>query len=449
MRKNAFIQLLLICLLLAVSDLSAQAPMAFSLQQAQDYAIENNITLKNAFFDVEIAKKMVKQNTAIGLPQVSAEIGYNDFLNVPTTLLPTAIFGDTIPGRYAALKFGLEYNVSAKASVSQLLYSGQYLVGLQTAKAFLETSKQKFLQEKMSIRDQIAEAYIGVLILEESNTILDSTYQSMVTMVKEAEAVLKQGLIEDIDVDQLKLNQSNIESTIITTRNQRLIAYNFLKFLLGVKIDQTIQLTDNLDFFLASVNHDILMNSAFDYRNNISYTLFQKQEYLVTMQYKLSKTAYQPTLVAFLGTSYNAQRTEWNFFDTHSAWFNTTNFGVTLSVPIWSSGSRKYSVDQARLNVAKMKNSDDQLKTSLNLMAETLKNDFNKSFLVFNNKKQGLETAGKIYDRTSIKYRKGYASSTDLNQKYSQFMVAEGEFTQALFDLLKARVKLTSFLEKV
>lgn len=451
MRKTSFIQLAVLLVLLVVSNLNAQSPMAFSLQQAQDYAFKNNATLKNAFYDVEIAKKMVKQNTAIGLPQVSAGLEYNDFLNIPTSLIPNFLkFLDTT-GRapdYLPLRFGLEYNLTAKASVTQLLYSGQYLVGLQTANAFLETAKQKFIQQRMDIRDQVAESYVGLLILDEGIKILDSTYKSMGQMVNEAEAVFKQGLIEDIDVDQLRLNLSNIESTLITNRNLKLISYNYLKFLMGVNPNQNILLTDDLNSFLAVVNHDVLMNTAFDYRNNINYTIFQKQEYLVKMQYKLSKTAYQPTLAAFFGTSYNAQRTEWTFFDKHESWFNTTNWGVSLSIPIWSSGSRKNSVDQARLNVEKMKVSSEQLKTSLNLDVETKKNDFNKTYLVFNNNKKGLETAAKIYDRTTIKYRKGLSSSTDLNQKYSQFMKAEGDYTQALFDLLRAKIRLSSLLEK-
>jgi outer membrane protein TolC len=444
MKKLFFLSALAFLFLLG--EASAQQPKAFSLEQAQNYASENNADLKNAFTDIDIAKKRVNENTAIGLPQVSGSIEYTDFLNIPTTLIPGEFFG--VPGTYAPVKFGTEYNAAIKAGVSQLLYSGQYLVGLQTANAFLETAKQKFVQQKMDIRDQVSESYIGVLILEESIRILDSTEKNLASMVREAEASHAQGLIEDIDVDQLRLNLSNIESSIVTTRNQRVLAYNFLKFLVGLKGNEEMQLTDNLDYFLNAVNHDILLNTPFDYNQNISYKVFDRQAYLVNMQYKLSKTAYQPTLVAFLSTSYNAQRTNWTFFDTSEPWYNTTNWGVQLNIPIWSSGSRKYSVDQAKLQVKKMQVAREQLQTSLDLQAQTRKNDFDKAFLVFGNKKQALQTSDKIYKVTSTKYRQGVASSTDLNQKYSQFIMAQSDYTQALLDLLRARIKLSSLLEK-
>jgi outer membrane protein len=447
--KRIFLAISIVLILISLCPvvIYSQGPLLFSLKQAQDYAFENNATLKNALTDVKISEKMVKQNTAIGLPQVDAGIDYIDYLNIPTTLIPGEFFGQ--PGQDVAVKFGTEYNTTVRAKITQLVYSGQYLVGLQTARAYLETVKQKFVRDKMDIRDQVAESYIGLLILEESLSILDSTYKTLSAMVDEAKAVYKIGIIEDIDVDQLELNKTNLEASLITTRSQRLLAYNYLKFLLGINIDKQIKLTDDLKFFMSNVDHDYLMNNPFDYNDNITYKLLKKQEFLVKMQYKLSKTAYQPTLAGFLGTSYNAQRNDWNFLESNGVWFNTTNWGLSLAIPIWSSGSRKNSVAQARLNVEKMKVSEEQLKTSLQLQVETVKNDFNRAYLVFQAKKQGLETSNKIYERTTAKYRKGLSTSTDLNQKYNQFLQAEGEYTQAMFDLLKARIKLATLLEKV
>lgn len=435
--------------LFLITGSKAQKVLSFSLKQAQEYAYANNYSLKNSNYDVQIAKKFVKQNTAIGLPQLDAGIDYMDYLNIPTTLIPGEFIGQ--PGTYFPLKFGLEYNATVRARLTQFIYSGQYFVGLQTAKAFLETSKQKYVKDQMNIRDSVAQSYIGLLIIEESITILDSTYKKLSQMTEDARKTLQAGMIEDIDVEQLELNKSNLEASLISTKNQRLIAYNFLKFLMGVKDDQEIRLTDDLKFFLSNIDREYLMNNPFDYNNNINYKMLKRQEYLTLMQYKLAKTAYQPTLSGFIGTSVNAQRNDWNFFNGGASglWYNTTNYGLTLSIPIWSSGNRKYSVDQAKLNLEKVKVADEQLKILLHLQVETSKNDFNKSYLVFLVKQKGLTTADKIYERTVIKYRKGISSSTELDQKYNQFLQAEGDYTQALFDLLKARIRLSTLLEKV
>ena len=429
--------------------------LSFSLKEAQDYAYANNYDLKNSAYDVQIAKKLVKQNTAIGLPQIDGGIDYMDYLAQPVTLLPGEFINILNPnahipaGTSVPITFGLEYNATLRAKLTQLLYSGQYLVGLQTAKAFLETAKQKMIKDKMDVKDLVSEAYIGLLIVEESTKILDSTYKTVNQMVEDGKATLKQGLIEDIDVDQMELNRSNLEAMLTTTKSQRLIAYNYLKFLLGINGGQEIKLTDNLTFFLNNVDPDVLISDQFDFTRNIDYTILKKQEYLTLMQYKLSKTAYQPTLAGFFGIQGNAQRNEWSFFNDKQSWYKTVNWGITLSIPIWSSGSRKYSVDQARLNVEKMKVVDEKVRVQLQLQVETSKKDFTNSYPVFSNKKKGLDLAGRIYEKTFSKYRQGVSSGTDLNQKYNQFLLSESDYIQSLFDLLKNRIRLAKLLEKV
>ena len=421
--------------------------MSFSLKQAQEYAYEHNYDLKSSHYDVEIAKKLVKENTAIGLPQIDGSIRYVDYLERPTSLIPGDFFGK--PGQDIAVQFGTKYNVTIAGQINQLLYSGQYLVGLQTAKAFLETERQKDVKNRVDVRDLVAEAYISYLIVNESIEILDSTFLIVNQMVEETREFYRNGLMEQLDVEQMELNKATLEANLITTMNQEVIAYNYLRFLLGIEDDQEIALTDSLGYFLERINRDYLMNTPFDYKYNIDYKLLKKQEYLVFMQYKLAKTAYQPSLAAFMDFSTNAQRNSWNFFKTGEPWYGTINWGIALNIPIWSSGSRKYKVDQAKLEVAKMKVLDEKVRNSLKIQVATVRNDFGNSYLVFLNKKQSLQTAFKIYEQTVIKYRQGISSSTDLNQKYNQFLISETEYTQALFDLLKSNIALSKLLEKV
>ena len=425
--------------------------LSFSLEQAQAYAAENNYDLKNSTTDVEIARKMVKQNTAIGLPQINAGVDYMDYIKTPTSIIPNFLsFLDTTghAPQTLELSFGTKYNLTAKVTVSQLIYSGQYLVGLQTAKAFLETSKQKNVKDKIEVRDQVAEAYMRVLVIDQALMILDSTYVVVNRLVDEARKSYENGLIEDIDVDQADLNRSNLEALVEDTKNGRNLAYATLKFLIGLKNDQQLNLTDNLQFFLAQVDRDALMNIPFDYRKNIDYTLLQKSNYLTLMQYKLAKTAYHPTLSGFFAYSQGAQRAEWNFFKSGMPWFNTINWGVSLNIPIWSSGSRKYSVDQARLNVEKSKVTDEKMKVGLQLQVETAQKDFSNAYSVYLNKKKGFETSLKIYEKTTVKYKLGVSSSTDLNQRYNQFLMANNDFMTSMYTVLSMKIKLNRLTEK-
>lgn len=450
---NSRIFTLLIATIFSSTVLLAQqkqsAMLRLSLEQAQNYAFEHNYDLINSGKDVEIARKMVKENTAIGLPQISAGVDYMDNLKTPTTVIPNFMPDST--GRAPKtleVKFGVKYNLQASITATQLVYSGQYLVGLQTARAFLDMAKQQDVKNKVNVRDQVADAYYRLLVIDQGLEILDSTYVVVSRLVNEAQKTFENGLIEDIDVEQAELNRSNLEAMVIDTRSARNIAYASFKFLLGIQEDQEIVLTDKLDFFLAQVDRDALIQQPFDYRANIEYSVLKKADYLTLMQYKLSKTAYQPTLAGFFSYNQSAQRDEWNFFNSSQPWFNSINWGLSLSIPIWSSGSRKYSVDQARLNVEKTKVTDEKVKSALQLQVETARKDFSNSYAVYLNKKRGFDSALKIYEKTTTKYKMGLSSSTDLNQRYSQFLQANQDYMQSIYTVLSSRTQLLKLLEK-
>ncbi len=451
MNRRIFSILFVFCLL--SGHLSAQqkqsAVLRLSLEQAQNYAYEHNYDLINSGKDVQIARKQVQENTAIGLPQISAGIDYMDNLKTPTTVIPNFIPDTTgMAPKTLEVKFGVKYNVTASLSASQLIYSGQYLVGLQTAKAFLETSKQQDVRNKVNVRDQVADNYCLLLVLDQGLQILDSTYVVVNRLLHEAQVSYENGLIEDIDVEQAELRRSNLEAMVIDTRSNRNIVNARFKYLLGLKEDIEIELTDNLDFFLAQVDRDALIAQPFDYKNNIDYTVLQRFDYLQLMRYKLAKTAYQPTLVGFFSYNQSAQRNEWTFLNSGESWFNSIKWGLSLSVPIWSSGSRKFAVDQARINVEKTKVNNEKMQMGLQLQVETAKKDFSNSYAVFTNKKKGFVTALKIFDKTATKYKMGLSSSTDLNQQYSQFLQANQDYLQSIYTVLSSRIQLLKLLEK-
>ncbi|MEI7896673.1 MAG: TolC family protein [bacterium] len=453
MNYRLFILLTLFCLSGSAASMAQTAAsgttaevLKFSLEQAQAYAYEHNYDLTNSTTDVEIARRMVKQNTAIGLPQINAGIDYTDYVIQPTTMLPGEFFGK--PGTFQPVTFGTTYNATLKGSLTQLIYSGQYLVGLQTARAFLETSKQKNVRDKVDVRDQVADLYVRLLVNDEAIKILDSTYVVVSKLVEEARKSYQAGVIEDIEVDQADLNRSNLEASITYAKNSRNLLYATLKFIVGLKDTQEMVQTDNLDFFLAQVNRDALVNQQFDYNANIDYVLLKKSDYLTLMQYKLSKTAYQPTLSGFLNGSTNAQRNTWNFFNSSQVWYPTLFFGFSLQIPIWSSGSRKYAVDQARLNVEKTKVTDEKLRVGLELQVATSKTDFSNAYAIYQNKVKGFQTALKIYEKTMEKYNQGMAGSTDLNQRYNQFLVSNNDYMQSIYVVLSQKIKLNKLLEK-
>ena len=133
-------QLKLVILMAMLPFIGLTQTTQFSLQEAIDYALENNRTAKNAQRDVDAAIKQKWETIATGLPQLDASINYQNFLKQQVSVIPAEFFGGN-PGEFAEVIFGTKQNATATATLNQLIFDGSYIVGLQSTKVFLEISK--------------------------------------------------------------------------------------------------------------------------------------------------------------------------------------------------------------------------------------------------------------------------------------------------------------------
>lgn len=443
----------------------AQEVKKFSLKEAQQYALENNYQIKNAKTDIEIAKQKVKENTAIGLPQINASASYSYFMDIPTTLIPDFlspaiisvnenIFGleptVEVSGepQYFEASFGSPHNATWGASISQLIFSGQYLIGLKAAKAYETLTQSTYMKNEIEITDAVAKAYYPVIIIKENKNYLDSTLTSMKKMLYETEEYYKNGFVEDTDVDQLKLMIADMETALAYLDNRLELATNMLKFMLGLKAQDQIEVTEQLDDLLSSVNREFLVNSNFDFTNNIDYNLLKKSEQLTYLQMRLRKSEYLPTMSAYYQYQQNGLRDQFDFFDFSKNWFPSQVIGVQLDIPIWSSGMRKYKVNQAKMELNKVQVQDIELQQRLNLTVETYRSEFNNAYLIYNNRIKNLDIAKKIYQKTEIKYKEGISTSLDLSTSYNQYLKSEIDYLTSILDLLMKKSDLDKLLTK-
>lgn len=445
MKRNIFAHLLLVCLLgTAGSKAVAQTEYRFSLEQALDYAYENNYDILSSYKDIEAAEKQVKEYMAIGFPQVNANVNYTDYLAIPTMIIPPGTFGPDDPG--SEVQFGTKYNAVAEANASQLIFDGKYIVGVQASRRFLEKSEQQFIKNKLDMYEAVSAAYYRVLVAENTMAILDSTMAYMQDMLYETRLTYEAGFVEETDVDQLQLIVSDLEANIILTETQVEIAYAYLNFLCGLKIEDNVVVTDNLNDLMQQIDYSALLNDPFNYENNIDYRLLMTQREIAQLQLKLEKSEYLPSLVAFINIGTQAQRNSFDFFDAQEKWYTSSFWGVEMSIPIWSSGVRSARVQQAKINLDKLEIADQQLRTGLDIQVQTAQSEFNNAYLVMQNKTLAMNTAEKILRITSEKYKEGLSTSLDLLQANNQFLTNTSDYILSMQEVLIKKLELEKLM---
>ncbi len=439
----------IILMLLGVLALKAQndsltATHHLSLIDAREYAVAHNYQNQNAQIDIEMAKKKIWETTAIGLPQVEGAIDYNNSLKIPTTLLPGEIMGQ--PGVQIPVQFGQQHSLSWGITATQLIFSGEYIVGLQASRIYLELSSNSYAKSSVTIKETVTKSYYLALVAEESKKILEETNDNFENLLKEIEESHRLGFVEDTDVDQLRLTKQNNDNTIISVNNQLELAYRLLKYQLGIDFNDEIKLSDSLDYFVDNLEFDRLLTEDFNLNQNIDYKLMQTQEGLSILDLKREKSLYLPQLSAFYTYSKNAFNNE--FADLFSEWFPTSIIGLKLTIPIFSSGMRRSKVQQKQLELYKVQNSKLEMEQGLRLQVEQSRSDFTNAKLKFENEKWNMELSEKINNKTEIKYKNGMASANDLMLTQNQYLMALNNYYQAMSNLLSVRAQLEYILEK-
>jgi outer membrane protein len=442
---------------------------SFSLKEAINYALNNSYSVQSAKIDVTISEKKIWETTAIGLPQIGASASYQDMLDIPTTLLPDFISpsvygvlmqegvkdrnGNTIKmpagsDQYFAAKFGTQYNASVKGNLSQLLFNGSYIVGLQASKIYHQLSTQALKKSETDIQQIVSNSYYLVLVLKENKNFLDSTYLIVSRTSEELTEMNKQGFIEETDVDQIKLQKLNIQNSLSSVENQLEVAKKLFKLSIGIDVNQEIILTDDLENLIKDANVQAALAPAFDITLNIDYQLLNTQENLALLNLKREKSTYLPSLAGFYSYQQSAMRDKFDIFDFSKKWYPTSILGLNLDIPIFSSGMRHSRVQQAKLQYIKAGLFKTQVAQGLILDFEQSRNDFNKACDIYHSCKEASVLSGKIYNRTLFKYKNGLSTSTELMQIQNQYFTSQSNYYNSMFVLLGAKCKLDKILAK-
>lgn len=296
-KKQIFLCLLSVAVLPQLgAQKSSTEPLAVSIAHAKELALKNNQTIKNANLDVTIAKKKVFETTAIGLPQVSLSANYQHIPNVPNFSFPIVGFTQSpltpsgsfpsgftqttnnTPGGLNMYTFEGEPlplmpkdNTTFTLQVSQLIFSGEYLVGLQASKVYKTFSEQALVKNRIEIGSTVESTYYMALVTDENLSVVKQSKLLMEKMLREMEATEKAGFIEDTDVDQLRLNVKTIENFEQSLQGQLKNIKNQLKFMMGIDMVVELTLTDKLDATTEKISP--FDGSSFDVNQHIDYKM--------------------------------------------------------------------------------------------------------------------------------------------------------------------------------
>ena len=425
----SLITLLSCASIMAQEAVSKDSSLAVTLDEAKQYAVEHNRTVQNAGLSVKQAEAARWQAIASMLPQVSGSLDYTNMCGyemkmagMPIPMNPTGTLG-----------------IQASMTIS-----GQQIVGSlisDLAKDMQDVAKAKTIQ---AIEANVTNVYVNILATQETVELLRKNMVNLETLYKMTENAVKVGAAEQIDADQLSVQVASMESAINNTDRAIEVLKSTLQLLLGVDASTEVVLSNKLDDILNVDEAMKLLSSELVLEDNYDYALSKQQAELAKKQVTMKAMEYVPSITGFY--QYSAK----TYFGEAEGMNMTppNTVGVTVSVPIWSSGVRAAGVTEKKLAYQAAQNTLADTEDQLRVSDRQYRYDLVSAYDNYQIQKRNIEVTQRVFDNMAKKFEYGYASSLDVTNTSTNLITAQQNYIQALTSMVNAHINLKNLLNK-
>lgn len=423
-----------------------QSSYTLSLEEAIILGLQNNYTSQIAGKEVEKALKQKWEIISQGLPQINANVDYQNLLKQPVTLLPAELAGGA-PGTFVPVRFGTKQNLGGTATWNQLIFDGSYIVGVQSAQTLLAISRNAKTKTDQSVKEAIVSAYANVLLAEESVQILKKNLQTVDKNYSDTQKIFENGFAEEEDVEQLQITLLGLQNNLNRSERMLEISYEMLAHTLGLPVDTEIKLSEDLDVVAMKYYDLALLSKEIPVEENIDYRIAANNAEAARIFVRLEKAKALPSLTAFVNYGAQAYSGKFTFFNSDQEYFAQSILGVSLNIPIFSSGMRGARTQQMQIEYEQALLELDETENRIRLDINAARNDYEYSLENYETLKRNLELAERIENKNRIKFFEGLATSFELSEAQRQLFNAQQELLQSMLNVITTKATLENLLD--
>jgi outer membrane protein TolC len=439
----------------------SQKRYELTVREAVELAFKNVADVKNAQLDYQIQVAQNREITGQALPQATGAASLSNYLQLPKILFPdaskAAIYdvlinegllpqSTKVPApALQAISFFQPWNTSVSATLSQLLFQPDVLVGLQARKSALGYAQANVDVVKERVKDSAYRRYYAILIAEKQSWFLQAGIDRLTKLYHDDSIMYVNGFAERLDLDKVQVQLTNLQTSKSVLDNSINLAYAALKYAIGVSQKDVVVLKESLSN--ADIKQNIL-DDSFKYDDRKEMQALNYSRKLQQLDVKRNKMAYLPTVSASL--SYTAQGQGQKFItNSNTFWLKNSLVGVNLSLPIFDGFQKKYRIQQAELNLQKVENATDNLKQVIDLQQTVSKESLKNALLNLDAQERNVQLAENVYNSTKKKFEGGVGSSFEVLQADNDWQTAQSNYFTALYNAIVAKISYQSSLGKL
>ncbi|MEI6900374.1 MAG: TolC family protein, partial [Bacteroidota bacterium] len=406
---------------------------SLTLKECLDLAIKHSPALRiNTLEQVKLGYRY-KESMGAGLPHLNMSGSFDDFVSLPTSLIPGEFFGR--PGEMIPVQFGTTYNIAGGLDLSQVIYNQSWLVSLRMVKIAIEQNSLESERSKIDLIFNVAQSYYYAQISLQQMLNRKANLVNIEKLEKINQSQYRNGFIKKVDVDRVTVNKLNLLTEIDRLRVTYEQQVNMLLYFTGLDMTQELQFSDSIQ----SVEVVPQVKQSLD--DHIDIRMIGKQKQMAFANVGLNQAAYYPSLNLIGAFNYTNQSNTMYLLGKPGYWFNTGLIGLRLQVPIFNGLQNSNRVKQSRIMIDQLAVNEENTRKVLGFQSKDATNRLLNSIQDELRQRENMGLAERVYNVSQEQYQKGISTLTDLLDAESGLSAAQTYHSLALVQMKIAELE--------
>lgn len=409
----------------------AQAPVADSLLQEATlenvigYALKNQPVIQQRLIDERTTDLQIKSRLADWYPQVNFGYVYQHNFQVQTNI----IGGNPV-------RLGVGNTSALQFSASQAIFNRDVLLAKRTGTDVRQLARQTTTDTKIDLVVSVAKAFYDVLATSQQVKVVDENIARLQRSYSDAKARFDAGIADKTDYKRAQIALNNAGVTKKSNQEALIAKTAYLKSLLNYPENGAL----NILYDSATLENAILIDtlSTIDYSRRIEYAILQTQRRLQEANVKYNRWSFLPTVSA--NGAYNANFLNDNFGKLYNSSFPNSFAGVTLSLPIFQGGKRKYNLRIAEQQLKRTELDIVSLENNVNAEYVNALSSYKASLANYQAVRENVLLAREVYDVINLQYRSGIKTYLEVITAETELRTAEINYFNALYSVMSSKI---------
>lgn len=445
--RGAVSLLLLLGLPIPMQAQSSTDTLRLSMREALEIGLERGTKLQVAQLEIRRADQDYRKSRGGLLPQVNLSGAYSNMLK------KQRVYFDLEDGSSSSspmskffpedgIEMGQTHSIQAGVQAAVPLVAPQLWASLGLSARAVDLARERARGSRVAQRSEIRKAYLAALLAVKVHETLQASHRAIQQAYEQISQQYERGLVAEYDKIRMGTQEWNVRSELFRAQRSIDLAEMKLKTLMALPLDTPIILTEDLDSYASLLSPERLQQTE-DIRLDQNTTLGELDGQLAQLRQaiKLKRMAFMPTLSASFIYQYSFAS---NLFklDNSRRWSPFSTLGLTLSIPLYSGGSRIYDLRSSRTQLEQLNLSRRQAELELDLALKAAKVERNSAFAQYSASRAALESAIRGLEIAQARYRVGESTLVELNDAEMALRQARLGCSQAIYSFMTALITL-------